>query len=138
MEYIENDNVVFIFETLLRDNMFMKCIDDYIIKTISLTKNFNSINVPQLLLIISTLLQRNKQYIDIEKKIKDDGELQELLEKFYDYVLLKIKESLTEYECNKYIFNINDFKKTYDICCRLVILKFKFSKKDGFLCIGKK
>ena len=57
MEYIENDNVVFIFETLLRDNMFMKCIDDYIKNTISLTKNFNSINVPQLLLIISSLLE---------------------------------------------------------------------------------
>jgi hypothetical protein len=116
----------------------MKCIDDYIENTISLTKNFNSINTPQLLLIITTLLQRNKQYIDVEKNIKDDGELQELLEKFYDYVLLKIKEYLTEYKCNKHNFNKNDFKKTYDICCRLVILKFKFSKKDGFLCIGKK
>lgn len=137
MEYIQNNNVLYIFETLLRDNILMKCIDDYIDNIIFITKNFNSVNTPQLVLIISTLIQRNKKYIDIEKNIKDDDELKELLVKFYDYVVSKINEYIIKYKCDKNNFNKNDFKKLYDICCRLVILKFKYSNKNGFLCIGK-
>ena len=137
MEYIQNNNVLYIFETLLRDNILMKCIDDYIDNIIFITKNFNSVNTPQLVLIISTLIQRNKKYIDIEKNIKDDDELKELLVKFYDYVVSKINEYIIKYKCDKNNFNKNDFKKLYDICCHLVILKFKYSNKNGFLCIGK-
>ena len=127
---MNDDNALFVFECLLRDNTFMSSIDEYIITTIFVTKTFDVKHVPQLVLILMTLLSKGTNYIDIGKKIKNDSELQHLLEIFYNYITDRIKENLYLLE-----FNITDFKKSYDICVRLAILKLKFTGKTGLCCI---
>jgi hypothetical protein len=130
---MENNNAIYVFECLLRDNTFMVSIDDYIINTIFATKTFDAKNVPQLVLIIMTLLTHSKNFINVEKTIKNDSELQHLLEIFYTYIIDKIKENP-----NLDSFNIIEFRKSYDICSRLAIMKLKFTSKDSFFCFGKK
>jgi hypothetical protein len=130
---MENNNAIYVFECLLRDNTFMVSIDDYIINTIFATKTFDAKNVPQLVLIIMTLLTHGKNFINVEKTIKNDSELHHLLEIFYTYIIDKIKENP-----NLDSFNIIEFKKSYDICTRLAIMKLKFTNKDSLFCIGKK
>jgi len=125
-----DSNALYVFECLLRDNTFMSSIDEYIINTIFITKTFDAKNVPQMVLILMTLLTKHKSYIDVEKHIKNDGELQQLLEIFYNYIIDRIKE-------NHYLndFDIDEFKKSYDICARLAVLKLKFSSKTPMWCI---
>jgi hypothetical protein len=107
----------------------MTCIDDYITNTIFVTKTFDAKNVPQIVLILVTLFSRSKEYIDLEKTLKNDGELQELLDHFHTYILSRIKENP-----NLIDFNSNEFKKSYDICARLVIFKLNYSKKTSLFC----
>lgn len=127
---MNDDNAIFVFECLLRDNTFMSSIDEYIINTIFVTKTFDAKHVPQLVLILMTLLSKGTNYIDIGKKIKNDSELQHLLEIFYTYITDRIKE-------NPYLveFNTIEFRKSYDICVRLAVLKLKFTSKKGLCCI---
>ena len=128
---MDNSNALFVFECLLRDDIFMTTIDDYIINTLFITKTFDAKNVPQMVLILMTLLtKQNKTDIDVEKHIKNEGELQQLLEIFYTYITDRIKE-------NPYLneFNTDEFKKSYDICTRLAVMKLKFSNKYGMCCI---
>jgi hypothetical protein len=125
-----NDNAIFVFECLLRDNTFMSCIDEYIVSTIFVTKTFDAKNVPQMVLILMTLLTRGTNFI--EKKIKTDNELQQLLEIFYNYIIDRIKENPNLIE-----FNVQDFKKSYDICVRLAVMKLQFSGKSAFSCRGQ-
>lgn len=129
-------NSEYVFETLLRDYNFMNSIDDYIVKNIQINKTFYSKNVPQLVLIILTLLLDKKRYIDSKNNIKNDNELQQLLDLFYAYALTKIKEciSITNSINEPTVFNGEEFKLVYDICCRLVLFKFNYSNKTGFLC----
>jgi hypothetical protein len=123
---------LFVFETLLRDNTFMSAIDDYIMNTIFVTKTFDAKNVPQMVLILMTLLTKGNTYINIEKQLKNDTELHDLLTIFYTYIVDRIKENP-----NLIDFNINDFKISYDICARLAVMKLKFSNKSGLCCVGK-
>jgi hypothetical protein len=125
-------DVTAVFECVLRDNAFMLCIDNYIQSAIADTKIFDVKHVPQVVLMIMTLLNTSTTNIDAQKHIKDDGELQELLHLFYDYIINKIKEKV-----DREGFNKAEFKHSFDICCRLAILKFKFSNKTGLFCIGK-
>jgi len=127
------NNAIYVFECLLRDNTFMFTIDDYIINTIFATKTFDAKNVPQLVLILMTLLTRSKNFINVEKAIKNDLELRHLLEIFFTYIIDKIKENP-----NLDSFNEIEFRKSYDICSRLAIMKLKFKNKDSLFCIGKK
>ena len=127
-----SDNALFVFECLLRDHTFMSSIDNYIINTIFVTKTFDAKNVPQMVLILMTLLTKGDTYINIEKQLKNDTELHELLTIFYTYIVDRIKENP-----NLIDFNINDFKISYDICARLAVLKLKFSNKSGLYCVGK-
>ena len=53
-----DNNALFVFECLLRDNTFMSSIDEYIINTIFITKTFDAKNVPQMVLILMTLLTK--------------------------------------------------------------------------------
>ena len=122
------DNPEFVFEYLLRDNTLMTTIDDYISNTIFITKTFDAKQVPQLVLILMTLFK--KTILDIEKNIKNDIEFAALLELFHTYVLSRINENP-----NLIDFNRDEFKKSYDICARLAVLKLKFSGKNGFCCI---
>ena len=127
-----NDNAIFVFECLLRDNTFMSCIDEYIVNTIFVTKTFDAKNVPQLVLILMTLLTRSTNFIEVGKKIKNDNELQLLLEIFYNYIIDRIKENP-----NLIDFNIEEFKKSYDICVRLAVMKLHFTGKSDFFCRGR-
>jgi hypothetical protein len=127
-----DNNALFVFECLLRDNRFMTAIDDYIVNTIFVTKTFDAKNVPQMVLILMTLLTKGDTYVNIEKQLKNDTELHELLTIFYTYIIDRIKENP-----NLIDFNINDFKISYDICARLAVLKLKFSNKSGLCCVGK-
>ena len=127
-----SDNALFVFECLLRDHTFMSAIDDYIMNTIFVTKTFDAKNVPQMVLILMTLLTKGDTYINIEKQLKNDTELHELLTIFYTYIVDRIKENP-----NLIDFNINDFKISYDICARLAVMKLKFSNKSGLYCVGK-
>jgi hypothetical protein len=129
---MENNNATYVFECLLRDNTFMSSIDQYITNTISSTQTFDAKNVPQLVLILMTLFARSNNFIDVNKNLKNETELQNLLEIFYTYIIDHIKEQLTT---NK--FKEEEFKKSYDICVRLAMLKLKFSGKSGLKCIGK-
>jgi hypothetical protein len=110
-----DNNALFVFECLLRDNVFMCAIDEYIVNTIFVTKTFDAKNVPQMVLIMMTLLTKSNLHINIEKHIVD-----------------RIKENP-----NLIDFNIIEFKKSYEICSRLAVLKLKFSNKSGFCCVGK-
>jgi hypothetical protein len=94
------------------------------------TKTFDAKNVPQMVLILMTLLTRGTNFI--EKKIKNDDELQQLLEIFYNYIIDRIKENPNLIE-----FNVKDFKKSYDICVRLAVMKLQFSGKSAFSCRGQ-
>jgi len=127
-----DNNALFVFECLLRDNTFMTCIDDYIINTIFVTKTFDAKNVPQLVLILMGLLTHTTNFIEVEKKIKNDEELYALLEIFHTYIIDRIKENPNLLE-----FNITEFKKSYDICARLAIMKLKFTNKNSLFCRGK-
>lgn len=125
-----DNNALFVFECLLRDNVFMNAIDEYIVNTIFVTKTFDAKNVPQMVLIIMTLLTKSNLHINIEKHIKNDSDLHKLLDIFYTYIVDRIKENP-----NLIDFNIIEFKKSYEICSRLAVLKLKFSNKSGFCCI---
>ena len=121
---------LFVFECLLRDNTFMSAIDDYITNTVFITKTFDAKNVPQMVLILMTLLTKTEPHINVEQHLKNDTNLHQLLDIFYTYILDRIKENP-----NLIDFNINDFKISYDICARLAVLKLKFSKNTAFFCI---
>jgi hypothetical protein len=127
-----DNSALFVFECLLRDNAFMSCIDDYIMNIIFATKTFDAKNVPQLVLILVNLFSRSKNFIDVEKSLKNDSELNQLLEIFHTYIIDRIKENPNLNE-----FDVNEFKKSYDICARLAIFKLKFSKKTSLFCVGK-
>jgi hypothetical protein len=127
-----DNNALFVFECLLRDNVFMCAIDEYIVNTIFVTKTFDAKNVPQMVLIMMTLLTKSNLHINIEKHIKNDSDLHKLLDIFYTYIVDRIKENP-----NLIDFNIIEFKKSYEICSRLAVLKLKFSNKSGFCCVGK-
>lgn len=129
---MENNNATFVFECLLRDNTFMACIDDYITSTIFSTKTFDAKNVPQLVLILMTLFTRTNNFIDVSKTIKNEKEFKDLLEIFYIYIIGRIKENKILDE-----FNVDEFKKSYEVCVRLAILKLKFRGKSALNCIGK-
>jgi hypothetical protein len=127
-----DNNALFVFECLLRDNTFMSSIDEYIINTIFITKTFDAKNVPQMVLILMTLLTKGDTYINIEKHLKNDTELHDLLTIFYTYIIDRIKENP-----NLIGFNTTEFKKSYEICARLAVLKLKFSSKTALCCVGK-
>lgn len=124
-----DNNALFVFESLLRDHTFMSCIDDYIINTVFATKTFDAKNVPQLVLILMSLLSRTANFVDVGKKIKNDGELQHLLEIFQTYITDRIKENPNLSE-----FDAHEFKKSYEICMRLAIMKLKFTSKRALFC----
>ena len=138
MDFIENAEILYVFETLLRNNSFMTRIDHYIKNTIFSNKKFDSKDIQELVLIITRLLLDNPEYIDYKYHIKNNKELVELLELFFDYILSKINECIKYYNFNNNIVDNEGIKYIYDICVRLVILKFKYSKQNGFFCIGKK
>ena len=127
-----DNNALFVFECLLRDNTFMSSIDEYIINTIFITKTFDAKNVPQMVLILMTLLTKGETYINIEKHLKNDTELHNLLTIFYTYIIDRIKENP-----NLIDFNTTEFKKSYDICARLAVMKLKFTNKSGLYCLSK-
>ena len=127
-----DNNALFVFECLLRDNTFMSSIDEYIINTIFITKTFDAKNVPQMVLILMTLLTKGETYINIEKHLKNDTELHNLLTIFYTYIIDRIKENP-----NLIDFNTTEFKKSYEICARLAVLKLKFTNKSALCCVGK-
>ena len=123
------NNSEFVFESLLRDNNFMTNIDNYITNTIFVEKSFDVKHVPQLVLLIMTLLKKSTPYIDVEQKIKNDTELKDLLDIFYTYIFKKIEEILHLIEFDK-----KELKKSYDICARLAVLKLKFTNKSFLGC----
>ena len=156
----ENYTANFVFECILRDNIFMECIDEYITTTIASTKTFDAKHVPQMVLIIMTLLDTHNNYVDVKKHIKNDEELKQLLELFYEYIFnflkskvqaegskMQAESSKVQAEGSKVqaegskvqadVFNKKEFKQSFDICCRLAILKLKFKNKSGFFCVGK-
>lgn len=128
---MEDSNALFLFDCLLRDNAFMSTIDIYISNTIFIAKTVDAKHVPQLVLILVTLLFKHNTY-RVDKNLKNDIELQQLFDIFYTYIVSKIKENpnLTE-------FNADEFKKSYEICMRLAIMKFTFKEKK-WGCFGGK
>ena len=122
-------NALFLFDCLLRDNAFMGIIDTYISNTIFIAKTIDAKHVPQLVLILMTLLVKHKTSI-VEDNLKNDIELQHLFNIFYTYIVGKIKENPNLSE-----FNNEEFKKSYEICIRLAILKLKFKNKSGLCCV---
>ncbi len=125
------NNATFIFECLLRDNAFMSALDKYIDTTLQNTMNFSTENVPSLVLLIMTLLTQGKNYIDVGKNLKNDEELKQLLEIFYDYIVSRIKTYTT---AKGEIFQEPEFKISFDICIKLAVMKIKFNKNKLACC----
>ena len=126
-----NNNATFIFECLLRDNAFMSALDKYIDTTLQNTMTFSTENVPSLVLLIMTLLTQGKNYIDVGKNLKNDEELKQLLEIFYDYIVARIQIYTTS---KGQIFQEPEFKISFDICIKLAVMKIKFNKKKLACC----
>jgi hypothetical protein len=126
-----NNNATFIFECLLRDNAFMGALDKYIDTTLQNTMTFSVENVPSLVLLIMTLLTQGKNYIDVGKNLKNDEELKQLLEIFYDYIVARIQ---TYTAAKGQIFQEPEFKISFDICIKLAVMKIKFNKKKLACC----
>ena len=114
-------NAVSIFDKLTSDEEISKCIEDYII-SVTYKNRFDSKNVPQLVLIVMSLLMNDDTILN------DDGELQEVIDLFKGYFITKINKNILN-------FDMDEFKKNYEICGRLAILKKKYSKKTGLCCI---
>ena len=112
-------NSVAIFYKLTADETVIKCIEDYLL-SVTYKKRFDCKNVPQLVLIVMSLITHHD--------LKSDIELQELLDLFQGYFILKINKNVIS-------FDIDEFKKNYEICSRLAILKITYSKKSGLCCI---
>ena len=125
------NNATFIFECLLRDNTFMSALDKYIDTTLQNTMTFSTENVPSLVLLIMTLLTQGKNYIDVGKNLKNDEELKQLLEIFYDYIVARIQIYTTS---KGQIFQEPEFKISFDICIKLAVMKIKFNKKKLACC----
>jgi hypothetical protein len=90
-------NALFVFECLLRNNAFMTQVDNY------------STNVPELVLFIMGF---------VKNKLKDDTDLQELFNLFYNY-------------CRRMVqFDT----KTYQTCVNLAMLKVKYQPKSRWWC----
>ena len=113
-------NAVSIFDKLTSDEEIIKCIEDYII-SVTYKNRFDSKNVPQLVLIVMSLLMN-------DTILNNDAELQEVLDLFNNYFITKINKNIIN-------FDMDEFKKNYEICTRLAILKKKYSKKTGLCCI---
>ena len=113
-------NSVVIFEKLTADETVIKYVEDYLL-SVTYKKRFDCKNVPQLVLMVISLL-------GTDHNLNHDGELQELLDLFQSYFILKINKNI-------HMFDIDEFKKNYEICTRLAILKITYSKKSGLCCI---
>ena len=125
------NNATFIFECLLRDNAFMSDLDKYIDTTLQNTMTFSVENVPSLVLLIMNLLTQGENYIDVGKNLKNDEELKQLLEIFYDYIVARIQIYTTS---KGQIFQEPEFKISFDICIKLAVMKIKFNKKKLACC----
>ena len=71
---------VAIFEKLTADESVIKCVEDYLL-SVTRKSRFDCKNVPQLVLMVMSLL-------GTEHHLKNDGELQELLDLFKSYLNL--------------------------------------------------
>ena len=78
-----------------------------------------------------TLLTQGKNYIDVGKNLKNDEELKQLLEIFYDYIVSRIKTYTT---AKGEIFQEPEFKISFDICIKLAVMKIKFNKNKLACC----
>ena len=112
------------YNKLTADESIIKSIEDYIEYIITYKNRFDYKNVPQLVLIVMSLIVNDK-----ENNLNHDGELQELLDLFQNYFIIRITKN------NIINFDINEFKKKYEICVRLAILRINYSKKTGLCCI---
>ena len=117
-------NSLALYNKLTADESIIKSIEDYIEYIITYKNRFDYKNVPQLVLIVMSLIVNDK-----ENNLNHDGELQELLDLFQNYFIIRLTNN------NILNFDINEFKKKYEICTRLAILRINYSKKNGLCCI---
>ena len=120
-----NENAIFIFEHLLRDNEIMNKIDDSVIRILQNKKTIDVSNIPELVLFLMNLIAEYNGFINIRKNLKDETDLKDLLFVFYNYIQTKI------IDCS---FNQTKFKKMFEISINLAVMNIKFSKKTFFLC----
>lgn len=98
----DKGNALFVFECLLRNNAFMSQVDNY------------STNVPELVLFIMTFLTETSS----QNKLKDETDLQELFNLFYNYC-----RRMAQFDT-----------KTYQTCVNLAMLKVKYKPKSRCWC----
>jgi hypothetical protein len=120
------NNATFVFEVLLRDSVFMGCLDNYIYN-FSQNGSLDVKNVPQLVLSLMLLLQTKFLNKSKEALLKKNcwgryktsefnltvADTRLLLDLYSNYILEKI--SCTE----KFV---KDFTSTYNICVSLATL----------------
>lgn len=122
------ENGAYIFEFLLRQNQIMKLFD-YCINIYIQDGKINTLNVPNLVLSIVSIINNNIFHLLNKQKIKYcDEDIIVLLDHFYTYITEKITIE----------FNSKEVYDIYNISVKLAIMRFKYSKKNGLFCFKNK
>jgi hypothetical protein len=100
------DNSLFIFELLLRDNVFMTQLDNYILTLMKKNKIFiDPHNIPNIVLFLVNVLEVNITYYKIKLKL-DTEEIFDLFELYRQYIVRKATDD--QGKINKSIKYTND------------------------------
>ena len=126
----DNTNATFIFECILRNSKFMDAVDQFIETIIKNTNTFSPENVPQLVLLIMTML--SESYV-----VKNETDLAQLFEIFYNYIMTKINKYKDDHNYDFWFYE-EKFKQSFQICIKLAVLKLNFSfrknKSNSWCC----
>jgi len=117
------NDATFIYESLLKDYIFMNKID-HIISTILTDCTIEPTDIPALLLQIIDCLQEKFQVVSLKRNITPE-EAYKLFELYRVYIVQKIV-------CE---FDLKEFNKVYNNCLQLTIMNLGFvKKKTSWLC----
>ena len=114
------DDATFVFETFLRNNVFMTHLDNYITSSLNECDIIEAKSIPQLALSLIELLQTNMLHCKPKKKLSVD-ETYKVFEMYRAYIISKISE-----EGIPSGFDVNEFTTVYNICIKLAVMKLSF------------
>jgi hypothetical protein len=150
------DNSLFIFELLLRDNVFMSQLDNYILTLMKKNKIFiEPHNIPNIVLFLVNVLEVNITYYKIKLKL-DTEEIFDLFELYRQYIVRKatdeqgkinksmkyINDTYTNdtytndtYTNDTYYNELNNFNNSYNMCIKLMTTNpLYLNKKRKLYC----
>ena len=114
------DDSIFVFETFLRNNVFMTHLDNYITNSINECDIIETKSVPHLALQLIELLQTNMLHYKPKKKLSV-VETYKLFELYRTYIISQLtREGIPNG------FDIDEFNDIFNICIKLVVMKLTF------------